>query len=109
MAILGLFGVILIIFAVLYLIFHFIRSLFSTNYHLSNRIFYPALIGGIFLFTIAMLTEDTGAAQKLEEATANNTKLTNEIAELKEEVDALTQKVTDAEDLNEELEKKCSV
>lgn len=105
MAALGLLGLGLIIFAVLYLIFHFIRSLFSTKYYLSWRIFYPALIGGIILFVSAMVVEDTNAAQKLEEVTTKNTQFTNEMAELKEEVETLTQKVTDAEELNEELEK----
>lgn len=52
-----------------------------------------------------MGVEDTGAAEKLETATAENNKLINEITELKEEVQMLTQKVTDAEKLNEELEK----
>lgn len=105
MAILGLLGVVLILFAILYLIFHFIRSLFSTKYHLSKRIFYPSLIGGILLFTVAMVVEDTGAAQKLEVVTSENTELKNEITALKEEVESLTQKVTDTEELNIELEK----
>ncbi|WP_216594918.1 excalibur calcium-binding domain-containing protein [Domibacillus robiginosus] len=105
MAALGLLGLGLIIFAVLYLIFHFLRSLFSTKYYLSWRIFYPSLIGGIILFVGAMVIDDTNAAQKLEETTAENTNLTNEIAELKEEVESLTQKVTDTEEYTEELEK----
>lgn len=104
MAALGLLGLALIIFAALYLIFHFIRNLFSTKYFLSKKIFYPALVGGILLLIGAMVAEDTGTAGKLEEANAKNTELTNEVTALKEEIQILTQKVTDAEELNEELE-----
>jgi micrococcal nuclease len=106
MVFVGILGFLLIIFALLYLIFHFIRKLFTPQRFLSKRLFYSTFIGGLILLSAAMISDDTGAAAKLEEEMAKNTTLTEDVTKLKTQLDTLTAKVTESETVNVELEKE---
>nr|WP_026582159.1 excalibur calcium-binding domain-containing protein [Bacillus sp. J33] len=92
-------GFLIFLFSLIYLAFHFIRKLKDRSRTLSKKIFYPSFIGGLLLFIIGGSYMDTGVQAQLDEALADNEKLTAEVKTLKEDVKEL-------QGSNEELTKE---
>lgn len=102
MILVSLLGLILIVFACLYFLFHFLCSLFSRKHRVFKRIFYPALLVGIFLVALATLGNEN---QDFEAALAENNRLKQEITILEEEISILEGKIAGAEQYSMALEK----
>ncbi len=75
-------GFLLIVFAIFYLIYHFIRKVKNRHKRISKFLFLIPLIVGIILFSIGISFIDTGDTQKLNESLEANTNLKAEVKQL---------------------------
>ncbi|SFL34245.1 hypothetical protein SAMN04487943_10169 [Gracilibacillus orientalis] len=75
MAILELVGLFAIIFSITYLSFHFIKKITNKERVLSKKIFYLSLLGGISLFVLAVIVDDSTVYAELDEVKTHNEEL----------------------------------
>src|SRR5690606_5074034 len=82
-------GFLAIIFAIIYLIVHYVKRIKDKERELSKKVFYPALFGGFILFAIGVTFLDTGIQEDLDEAIAENEALKAEITDLQKQISDL--------------------
>ncbi len=92
-------GFLLLVFAILYLIYHFIKKVKNRQKRISKLLFLIPLILGILLISIGAPYIDNGEAQKLNESLEANTILTAEVKQL-------NKTITELESTNKELTEK---
>nr|WP_235856601.1 excalibur calcium-binding domain-containing protein [Niallia taxi] len=92
-------GLFLFIFAIFYLVFHFIRKLKNRQKRISKLLLLIPLIGGILFFSLGVPYIDSGETQKLNDSLEANTKL-------QAEVKKLNSKLTELDSTNVELTSK---
>lgn len=69
--------------SLIYLVYHLIQKRKHRERILPKKIFYPTLIGGLLLFSIASSLTDTSVQDALDKAREENTTLATEIKEFK--------------------------
>lgn len=99
---LGLIGLLLMVFALIYFVIYLLKKVRGRNPILSKKIFYFSLIGGFLLMILSASFLDTGQGQ-LQEANGKNSKLESEVKELKTKAKELEAKVVELESDKEKL------
>ncbi|OCA85268.1 excalibur calcium-binding domain-containing protein [Pseudobacillus wudalianchiensis] len=99
-------GLLLLLFSILYLIFHFIRKLFKKDKFLSKKLFYSTFLCGVILLVVGSFIYDNSKANLLNEEVAKSTELSQQVTKLKTEIKTLEKKVSTLEKTKKALETK---
>jgi peptidoglycan hydrolase CwlO-like protein len=107
------FGILLILFAIGYLIVYLFKKMKNREHVLSKKTFYSSLITGIILLILGASFSDTSTAAQLEncnikvsELEEANKKLKEESAQLNQQIKTLTAKISDYEKQKASLDKE---
>ncbi|WP_328587992.1 excalibur calcium-binding domain-containing protein [Niallia circulans] len=105
---LGLIGLLLMVFALIYFVIYLLKKVRGRNPILSKKIFYFSLIGGFLLMILSASFLDTGTQGQLQEVEGKNSKLESEVKALKTKAKELEDKVVELESDKEKLSTELS-